>query len=563
MKKLVLVLVVVFALAIPALANPFVDVPLNHWAYDAVQSLAAKGVIVGYPDGTFGGQRTLTRYELAEALAKALAYVEQYGGLQEDIEILSKLSVEFADELATLGVKVSDLEAALGEHSEAIDAMKALVDKHEKFFEPVKITGTWKADYSKDVFDMSGDPLAPATLTDRVDLKFAAEINPETTASVQLRIDNVLNGPVTITPRKYDLKYAGDWNLWVSSDITPASIGLGLLYDFDELEEFPGVWAQWEWDTDEDLGTWTAFMDVEDFYYLNVAFDLGDDDDIPVGITAGYDNLTGLVFGGADLSFDLTDEDDDDQVALALEGAVASDLAAISFGAAAKLSATLGEDDDIDLKVTGWYTQPGFDLTNSNYNPDEIGVTVALGFMLTDDEDDLQIKVTPKWDYRMDAAFANLKRNRVGLQLDFSNIDEDNADEEAYIFAQYRLESGDIYLEGQYLNLDFGDDNEFVVNAYGDYLISATPDFTAMANMIYTFPDDPMQLIVEGRLDADGAALYSAEAQLKYDVADNTTLKVGVEMNDWDADINDWSDDDEWVILSDTTKVYAGVEVKF
>jgi len=563
MKKLVLVLVVVFALAIPALANPFVDVPLNHWAYDAVQSLAAKGVIVGYPDGTFGGQRTLTRYELAEALAKALAYVEQYGGLQEDIEILSKLSVEFADELATLGVKVSDLEAALGEHSEAIDAMKALVDKHEKFFEPVKITGTWKADYSKDVFDMSGDPLAPATLTDRVDLKFAAEINPETTASVQLRIDNVLNGPVTITPRKYDLKYAGDWNLWVSSDITPASIGLGLLYDFDELEEFPGVWAQWEWDTDEDLGTWTAFMDVEDFYYLNVAFDLGDDDDIPVGITAGYDNLTGLVFGGADLSFDLTDEDDDDQVALALEGAVASDLAAISFGAAAKLSATLGEDDDIDLKVTGWYTQPGFDLTNSNYNPDEIGVTVALGFMLTDDEDDLQIKVTPKWDYRMDAAFANLKRNRVGLQLDFSNIDEDNADEEAYIFAQYRLESGDIYLEGQYLNLDFGDDNEFVVNAYGDYLISATPDFTAMANMIYTFPDDPMQLIVEGRLDADGAALYSAEAQLKYDVADNTTLKVGVEMNDWDADINDWEDDDEWVILSDTTKVYAGVEVKF
>ncbi|MDD4363382.1 MAG: S-layer homology domain-containing protein, partial [Atribacterota bacterium] len=320
MKKLVLVLVVVFALAIPALANPFVDVPLNHWAYDAVQSLAAKGVIVGYPDGTFGGQRTLTRYELAEALAKALAYVEQYGGLQEDIEILSKLSVEFADELATLGVKVSDLEAALGEHSEAIDAMKALVDKHEKFFEPVKITGTWKADYSKDVFDMSGDPLAPATLTDRVDLKFAAEINPETTASVQLRIDNVLNGPVTITPRKYDLKYAGDWNLWVSSDITPASIGLGLLYDFDELEEFPGVWAQWEWDTDEDLGTWTAFMDVEDFYYLNVAFDLGDDDDIPVGITAGYDNLTGLVFGGAGLSFDLTDEDDDDQVALALEG---------------------------------------------------------------------------------------------------------------------------------------------------------------------------------------------------------------------------------------------------
>ncbi|MDD3656627.1 MAG: S-layer homology domain-containing protein [Atribacterota bacterium] len=563
MKKLALALVLVFALAIPALANPFVDVPLNHWAYDAVQTLAAKGVVIGYPDGTFGGQRMLTRYEFAEAIARVLAYVEQYGGLAEDVEILSKLAVEFADELARLGVTVADLEATLGEHSEAIAAMKELVDKHERFFEPVKITGTWKADYSKDVFDLSGDPLAPATLTDRVDLKFAAEINPETTAEIQLRIDNVLNGPVTITPRKYNLKYAGDWSLWISTDIEPDDIALGLLYDFDELEEFPGVWAQWEWDTDEDLGTWTAFMDVEDFYFLNVSFNVGDDDDVPIGVTAGYDNLAGLLFGGADIAFDLTDEDDDDQVGLAVEGAVASDLTNVYFGAAAKATATLGEDDDIDLTVTGWYTQPGFDLTNSKYNPDEIGVTVALGFMLTDEEDDLQIKVTPKWDYRMDAAFATLKRNRIGLQLDFTNIDEDNPDEEGYIFGQYRLESGDIYLEGQYLNLDLGDEDEFMLNAYGDYLFSAVPDFTAMANLTYTFPDDPMQFIVEGRLDADGAALYSAEAQLKYDVAENTVLKVGVEMNDWDADIADWSDDDEWIIKSDTTKVYAGVEVKF
>ncbi|MGD9552578.1 MAG: S-layer homology domain-containing protein, partial [Candidatus Caldatribacteriota bacterium] len=83
MKKLALVLVFVFAFAIPALANPFVDVPLNHWAYDAVQTLAAKGIVIGYPDGTFGGQRTLTRYEFAEATARLLAYVEQYGGLKE------------------------------------------------------------------------------------------------------------------------------------------------------------------------------------------------------------------------------------------------------------------------------------------------------------------------------------------------------------------------------------------------------------------------------------------------------------------------------------------------
>jgi len=566
MKKLALVSVFVFAFAIPALANPFVDVPLNHWAYDAVQTLAAKGIVIGYPDGTYGGQRTLTRYEFAEATARLLAYVEQYGGLKEDVEILSKLAVEFADELASLGVTVADLEAAVGANSEAVAAMKELVDKHEKFFEPVKITGTWKADYSKDVFDLSGGPLAAATLTDRVDLKFAAEINPETTAEVQLRIDNVLNGPVTITPRKYNLRYAGDWDLWVSTDVEPATIGLGLVYDFGENEEFPGVWAQWEWDTEDeedDLGTWTAFMNVEDFYYLNVAFNVGDDDDVPIGITAGYDNIVGKIFGGADISFDLTDEDDDDQVALALEGAVASDLVDVSYGAAAKVTATLGEDDDIDLTVKGWYTHPDFDLDNSGYDPDEIGVNVALGFKLTDEEDDVQIAVTPKWDYRMDSTFTTLKRNRIGLQLDFTNIDEENPDEEAYIFAQYRLENGDIYLEGQYLNLNLGDEDEFILNAYGEYLFAATPDFTAMANLTYEFPDDPMQLIVEGRLYAKFDPIYSAEAQLKYDVAENTVLKVGVEMNDWDADIADWSDDDEWIILSDTTKVYAGIEVKF
>jgi hypothetical protein len=78
MKKLIVALALVLALALPALAaNPFVDVPLNHWAYDAVQSLAAKGIIVGYPDGTFGGNRALTRYEFAMAIARAVGYLEQ------------------------------------------------------------------------------------------------------------------------------------------------------------------------------------------------------------------------------------------------------------------------------------------------------------------------------------------------------------------------------------------------------------------------------------------------------------------------------------------------------
>lgn len=560
MKKLVLVLVLVFALAIPALANPFVDVPLNHWAYDAVQTLAAKGVIVGYPDGTFGGQRTLTRYEMAEALAKALAYVEQYGGIKEDVEILSKLAVEFADELANLGVKVADLEATLGEHSEAIAAMQEVVDKHERFFDPVTISGTWSADYSKDVM-----PVATATLTDEAEITFSAEVNPETTVALTMDVTDVLSGAPAVTFSGYDLSYNGDWSLWISDEIEPATIGLGLIYDFDTIEDFPGVWAQWHWDTDdEDLGTWTMFMDVEDFYILNVAFNIGDEDDIPVGITASYDPLAMGYAGGLDVSFDLTNEDDENQVGLALEGGVFSDLAVTSFAVAGQLSATLGDNDDIDATLDAWYVQPGFVPTNSDFTADRLGVNASVVFPLTDAEDDeMQIAANPYWKYNMDTAMAPVD-HYVGLQLDFTNIDENHEDSVAFVSAEYDLLTTDITLAGEYLNLYLGDDedelSEFTFNVHGEYTIAAVPDYVAMANFLYNFEDDPMVLVVEGRLDANGAAPYSAEAQLQYAVAEDTDLKLGVEMNDWDDDINDW---DDMNIIDTTTKVYAGIEVSF
>ena len=56
-----------------AAANPFSDVPADHWAYDAVSQLAADGVIEGYGDSTFKGNRNITRYEMAQMVAKAMA----------------------------------------------------------------------------------------------------------------------------------------------------------------------------------------------------------------------------------------------------------------------------------------------------------------------------------------------------------------------------------------------------------------------------------------------------------------------------------------------------------
>ena len=55
-----------------AAQNPFSDVPEDSWAYDAVSQLAADGIIDGYPDGTYKGQNTMTRYEMAQITARAM-----------------------------------------------------------------------------------------------------------------------------------------------------------------------------------------------------------------------------------------------------------------------------------------------------------------------------------------------------------------------------------------------------------------------------------------------------------------------------------------------------------
>ena len=90
-----------------AAANPFSDVPADSWAYDAVSTLAADGVIDGYPDGTYKGQNTMTRYEMAQIVARAMAKTDIE---KADKALVDKLAAEFAEELDNLGVRVADLE---------------------------------------------------------------------------------------------------------------------------------------------------------------------------------------------------------------------------------------------------------------------------------------------------------------------------------------------------------------------------------------------------------------------------------------------------------------------
>jgi len=83
MKKLMLVIVLAVIVAAPvfAQANPAQTVPFDHWAYDAVQQLVDRGIIIGYPDGTFKGDRAMTRYEFAMAISRLLDVMESKGGV--------------------------------------------------------------------------------------------------------------------------------------------------------------------------------------------------------------------------------------------------------------------------------------------------------------------------------------------------------------------------------------------------------------------------------------------------------------------------------------------------
>jgi hypothetical protein len=109
------------------------DIPANSWAYQAIQALVADGIIIGYPDGTFKGNRPLTRYEAAvlteravEFLTKKLANPQTAGDVsQADIDKLRALLDEFRGDIDALKLRVSDIEGRLKKVEATQSAMQA------------------------------------------------------------------------------------------------------------------------------------------------------------------------------------------------------------------------------------------------------------------------------------------------------------------------------------------------------------------------------------------------------------------------------------------------------
>ena len=155
-------------------ANPFSDVTPDSWAYQSVSQLASAGIINGYPDGTFKGQKEITRFEMAQMIAKAMANQDRANAEQQ--AMINRLADEFSDELHNLGVRVDRLEERVGN---------------------VKITGDMRFRYIKSVNDIIPSPTighggvqSRYKFDSRARILFNGKVNDRTDAVVRLTTGN-------------------------------------------------------------------------------------------------------------------------------------------------------------------------------------------------------------------------------------------------------------------------------------------------------------------------------------------------------------------------------------
>jgi hypothetical protein len=235
--------------------GPFADVPQGHWAYDAVNDLAKKGIFTGYPDGTFQGKRALTRYEFALALQRMLTEVQreiasiprpnggtgqpgqngrpgnpgppgppgppgvtpgqiasinqQLGLLRSDVTALQKLAQEFASELAMLGSDVEQIKRNLAALSDRVTKLEGRVARMPRITGAVNI-GFRAANVTTDrrpgdaafapvdrdgrELNNSSNVLNPVNAFYDIDLGITANVSDVATARLLLNAGNYLKG---------------------------------------------------------------------------------------------------------------------------------------------------------------------------------------------------------------------------------------------------------------------------------------------------------------------------------------------------------------------------------
>lgn len=180
-------------------ANPFADVDTSSWAYQAVCQLSDQGVVDGYPDGTFKGDKNVSRYELAQIIARLMAKEESLNDSQK--AAVRKLSAEYVGELQSLGVRVTELEKKTGNLSTITELRVQDIPRYDNVYKDNK---------------SSHDELSL-----RVRINTMANVNDRSTVYSQLETTMGMNGSTPFNPNRQD------WSSRESSDSDKTRNGYG------------------------------------------------------------------------------------------------------------------------------------------------------------------------------------------------------------------------------------------------------------------------------------------------------------------------------------------------
>ena len=186
-------------------ANPFSDVESDSWAYEAVASLSDQNIVEGYPDGTFKGDKHITRYEMAQITARLLAKRDSLSADQQSV--VDKLSREYANDLSSLGVRISELEKKTGKTSLLTELRVQGIDRYDNIFKDTK-----EKHYE---------------LGARIRLNTMTKINDRSTLYGQLETFISMNGREMFDPNKYT--YHKDGSMHVAGGHNDGDVHLNRL----------------------------------------------------------------------------------------------------------------------------------------------------------------------------------------------------------------------------------------------------------------------------------------------------------------------------------------------
>ncbi|MDD7677201.1 MAG: S-layer homology domain-containing protein [Anaerovibrio sp.] len=232
-----------------AAANPFADVPADHWAYDAVAQLVQDGIVNGYSaDGTYKGDQNMSRYEMAQIVAKAMAKSDAADNNNK--ALIEKLSAEFSDELANLGVRVADLEAKT---------------------DNVKWNGLIRYDWNTTNFEKSGEHRKPET--NNVRLRFEPSITINENWTGHARLDYVVEKDEVQSSNTVSTEW-----VYAEGNYGKASVKLGRFNTFSDashglvtdLDSATGIELQYAPTSNWKVKATAARLSVDDIKALTV-----------------------------------------------------------------------------------------------------------------------------------------------------------------------------------------------------------------------------------------------------------------------------------------------------